>query len=69
MFVSLYAVEGIGTLEKRFKSYRAIVNSREEITGTIAIKLLQQGMEIEIIKAVTGLSSWQSEHIKGHLCE
>lgn len=54
MFVSLYAVEGIGTLEKRFKSYRAIVNSREEITGTIAIKLLQQGMEIEIIKAVKG---------------
>ncbi|MBV5304626.1 MAG: hypothetical protein JZU70_10575, partial [Chlorobium sp.] len=29
---------------------------REETTRTIAIKLIQQGTEIEIIKAVTGLS-------------
>jgi predicted transposase/invertase (TIGR01784 family) len=29
---------------------------KEETTRTIAVKLIHQGVEIEIIKAVTGLS-------------
>ncbi|MEI6640028.1 MAG: hypothetical protein WCL46_09935, partial [Chlorobium sp.] len=36
--------------------YTGKEEGREETTRTIALKLIQQGAEIEIINAVTGLS-------------
>ncbi|GEM_PF-6777656 len=36
--------------------YCAKMEGKEETTKTIAIKLIKQGVDVDIIKAVTGLS-------------